>query len=151
MRGITYATGMASLRVVLDTNVIFSALYSDAGASYQLLMSLEQREIVPCLSVALLLEYEEALLDHLDDFEQTEDEIQDILDYLCSVSVRQTVFYLWRPFLRDPKDDMVLELAVASGARFVVTHNPKHFDGIERFGIETASPAKLLKRLRRKA
>ena len=138
------------MRVVLDTNVVFSALYSDAGASYQLLMGLQRKLIVPCLSVALVLEYEQALLDHLDQFEQTEDEIRDILDYLCTVSVRQTVFYLWRPFLRDPKDDMVLELAVASGARLVVTHNIKHFAGIERFGIKAVSPAELLKRLRRR-
>jgi len=141
---------MAGMRVVLDTNVVFSALYSDAGASYQLLMSLQHKAIVPCLSVALVLEYEQALLDHLDQFEQTEDEIRDTLDYLCTVSVRQTVFYLWRPFLRDPKDDMVLELAVASGARLVVTHNIKHFAGIERFGIKAVSPAELLKRLRRR-
>jgi predicted nucleic acid-binding protein len=63
------------------------------------------------------------------------------------VSIRQAVFYLWRPFLRDPKDDMVLELAVAAGARFVVTHNKRHFDGTGRFGIEAVSPSELLKKL----
>jgi putative PIN family toxin of toxin-antitoxin system len=141
---------MGGLRVVLDTNVVFSGVYSDAGASYQFLMRLPRKEIEPCLSVALVLEYEQALRDHLADIEQTEKEIQDILDYLCKVSACQTVFYLWRPFLRDPKDDMVLELAVASGARLVVTHNIKHFAGVERFGIRAITPAKMLRQLRGK-
>ena len=141
---------MGSVRVVVDTNVVFSGLYSDAGASYPLLMRLPRKEIEPCLSVALVLEYEQALLDHLDDLEQTEEEVRDILDYLCTVSVCQTVFYLWRPFLRDPKDDMVLELAVASGARLVVTHNIRHFAGVDRFGIKAVTPAEMLRKLRRK-
>jgi predicted nucleic acid-binding protein len=89
------------------------------------------------------------LKDRVDDLGQTEDEIGDILDYLCAVSVCQTVFYLWRPFLPDSKDDMVLELAVASGARFLVTHNTRHFGGAERFGIKVATPAELLEKLGR--
>jgi putative PIN family toxin of toxin-antitoxin system len=137
-------------RVVLDTNVVVSGVYSDAGSSYQILMRLAEGVFRPCVSVPLLLEYEQTLLEHLQELEQTREEIFDILDYICTVSVRQTVFYLWRPFLKDPKDDMVLELAVASHAGFIVTHNKKHFGGVERFGIRAMAPSELLNRLRRR-
>ena len=139
------------MRVVLDTNVLFAALYSNAGSSYKVLMLLKSGELIPCLSVPLLLEYEATLLNHLSQLSQTEEEIRDIMDYLCAVSVRQTVFYLWRPFLTDPKDDMVLELAVASQAEFIITHNKRHFAGVECFGVQAITPAEFLNTMRRKA
>ena len=136
--------------MVLDTNVLFAGLYSDVGASYRLLMRLTRGDFKTCVSVPLLLEYEQVLLGKLPELEQEQEEIEDILDYICTVSVLQTVFYLWRPFLRDPRDDMVLEVAVASGAEFIVTHNKRHFEDIERFGIKALTPSEFLKRLRRR-
>jgi len=59
----------------------------------------------------------------------------------------QEIFFLWRPFLRDPRDDMVLELAVAAGCEAVATHNRKDFRGIEQFGLKALTPQELLKRI----
>ena len=41
------------------------------------------------------------------------------------VSEHRRIFFLWRPFLKDPKDDMVLELAVEAEVEYIVTHNLK--------------------------
>jgi predicted nucleic acid-binding protein len=75
------------------------------------------------------------------------DDANNLLAYWCSVAHRQKIFFLWRPCLRDPKDDMVLELAVAARAKFIVTFNLKDFAGVDRFGIEAVTPRDLLDRL----
>ena len=51
------------------------------------------------------------------------------LDFLDVVSNRRQVYFLRRPFLRDPGDDFIVELAVASRAEFIVTHNVRDFSG----------------------
>ena len=72
--------------------------------------------------------------------------IDDILDYLCLVSsCRREIYYLWRPFLRDPSDDMVLELAVAAECSFIITFNQVDFKGTEQFGIQVITPKEFLK------
>ena len=57
------------------------------------------------------------------------------------------MFYLWRPILRDPKDDMVLELAVESESNYIITFNKKHFKLAEKFNIRVLSPREFLKLL----
>jgi len=69
------------------------------------------------------------------------------LRYLCSIAHEQKVFFLRRPRLDDPEDDMILEAAVASQSRYIITHNLRHFSdrGIEeQFGITPVSPQKFL-------
>jgi len=66
------------------------------------------------------------------------------LRYLASVAHLQDVHYLWRPCLRDPDDDMLLECAVASGSAFIVTHNVKDFRGVEALGVQALTPADFL-------
>ncbi len=80
-------------------------------------------------------------------FGGTERDIDDILDYLCRVSSHQTIHYLWRPFLPDPKDDMVLELAVAAQCEYIVTFNQRDFRGTDQFGIVVIQPREFLKRI----
>jgi predicted nucleic acid-binding protein len=72
----------------------------------------------------------------------------DFLRYLVSVAHLQEVHFLWRPFLRDPDDDMVLECAVASGSRLIVTHNVKDFQRAPELGVQAIKPADFLKLLR---
>ena len=73
--------------------------------------------------------------------------IKAFLRYLASLSRLQEIHYLWRPFLRDPNDDMVLECAVASGSRFIVTHNVKDFRRSQELGVETITPGHFLQHL----
>ena len=67
------------------------------------------------------------------------DEIVSFLRYLCSICYRQDIFFLWRPWLKDPKDDMVLELAVASNSRYIVTHNIGDFKDIDGFSVKAVT------------
>jgi putative PIN family toxin of toxin-antitoxin system len=131
-------------RVVLDTNVLVAALRSPRGASFRVLSLVGTSRFEVSVSVALVLEYEDVLLRQRSDIGLTEESIGDILDYVCSVAGRQEIFFLWRPCLRDPKDDMVLELAVAAGCDAVVTFNRADFRGIERFGVRILTPRELL-------
>ncbi len=71
-------------------------------------------------------------------------DIDDILDYICAVANKREVFFLWRPYLSDPKDDFILELAVEAQCDFVITYNKRDFKGIEKFGIEAATPKEFL-------
>ena len=97
-----------------------------------------------CVSVPLVLEYEDAVGRYLAETGLTSSQLGDVLDYLCSVAIRQEVFYLWRPALRDPKDDLVLELAVAAQCTDVITFNLKDFVGSDRFGVKARRPHELL-------
>jgi predicted nucleic acid-binding protein len=51
---------------------------------------------------------------------------------------------LWRPQLKDPGDDMVLELAVTAGCNYIITYNVNDFKGIENFGIKAITPKEFL-------
>jgi putative PIN family toxin of toxin-antitoxin system len=142
--GIIYNTIMKLLRIVLDTNVIVSALRSRLGASHRLLLLLGDKRFQVQLSVALLLEYEAALKKPNNGIKLSAGEKDDILDYLCSVAQHRKIHYLWRPTLKDPGDDMVLELAVASGADAIVTFNKKDFTGMDAFKLKIFSPQEFL-------
>jgi predicted nucleic acid-binding protein len=71
-------------------------------------------------------------------------DIEDILDFICSLANRRKVYYLWRPFLIDPKDDMILELAVGAGCGIIVTYNKSHFEGVKQFGIRVLTAQEFL-------
>jgi putative PIN family toxin of toxin-antitoxin system len=136
---------VASRVVVLDTNILVSAIRSRRGASYRLLSQVSTGAFEVAVSVPLVLEYEDAMLRRRGNLSTSD--IQEIVDYVCSVARHQNIFYLWRPLLRDPKDDMVAEVAVASSASAIVTHNLRDFIGIEKFGIRAISPGAFLKQV----
>ena len=92
----------------------------------------------------MILEYESTLKKVLVPDVLSSGEIDDLLDFICSIGIEAKIFYLWRPYLKDPYDDHILELAVAAGAKYVVSYNRKDFQGIERFGIEVVGPRKIL-------
>lgn len=120
---------------------------SRRGASFRLLGSLGGDDFEITVSVPLVLEYESTLLKMLDDLPLNRADVEALLDFICAVAYRHPVFFLWRPMLRDPKDDMVLELAVSSGSDAIVTFNKRDFVGSESFGVEALTPKELLHRL----
>jgi len=142
---------MKPWRVVLDTSMIVAALRSAQGASYQVLMRLGGETYEACLTVPLVMEYESAAMRLPGKTPLTAEDIGDILDYICTESRHLKVHFLWRPFLRDPDDDMVLEAAVSAQARYIVTHNIRDFVGAEQFGIRTIRPGAFLARMRRRS
>jgi putative PIN family toxin of toxin-antitoxin system len=134
--------------VVLDTNVLVSATRSRYGASFEIVSRVGTEAFDIAVSVPLVLEYEDALMRSLPATSLDETDVRDIIDYLCSVAVRQEIFFLWRPFLKDPGDDLVLEAAVAADCDFIVTYNLRDFAGIDRFDLRALSPGDFLNELR---
>jgi putative PIN family toxin of toxin-antitoxin system len=145
--GIMYNTNMRSPRVVLDTNVLVAAARSRQEASFRLLSLVGTGRFEIAVSVPLAIEYEDVLFRDLLATHLTETAVNGILDYICSVAQRQEVFFLWRPFLSDPKDDLLLEVAVAGHCEAIVTHNLRDFAGIERFGLRAVPPRDFLKEI----
>ena len=128
----------------MDTNVLVSALRSRTGASFRLLSRIDGGKFSVCISVPLVLEYEAATKRMSKAIGLTYSDIDDVLDYICLVADRYKVYYLWRPLLRDPRDDMVLELAVVAKCSYIITYNRRDFHGAERFGIRVATPKEFL-------
>ena len=132
-------------RVVLDTCVLVAALRSRHGASFRIISLAGRSHFEFCLSVPLVVEYEAAAKRHSRQLGLTYGDIEDVLDYLCRVGVHWEVHFLWRPCLRDPGDDLVLELAVESESAYLVTHNVRDFTGTEKFGINVITPKEFLR------
>ena len=139
------------MRVVLDTSVLVSASKSRLGASLHLLSSLPHQDFEIAISVALYTEWQAVLTrpEHIPRNSTAENALA-FLRYLASVAHLQDVHFLWRPFLRDPDDDMVLECAVASGSLFIVTHNVKDFKRAPELKVRAVTPLEFLTLLRRK-
>ena len=136
---------MKKPQIVIDTNVVVSAFRSQRGASYKLLMEIGSDKFDVNISVPLVLEYEDAAKRLIGKIGLTKRDIEDVLDYICSEAKRWKIFYLWRPYLKDPKDDMVLELAVTSKSDFIVTYNKHDFQNIRTFGLQVVTPKEILK------
>jgi putative PIN family toxin of toxin-antitoxin system len=134
-------------QIVLDTNVLVAGLRSNRGASHRLLRFIGTGRFGLHLSVAVVLEYEEVLKRSAVDVGLSLTDIDDLLDYLCSVAELHEINFLWRPFLRDPDDDMLLELAVEAGCGIIVSHNIRDFFGSRSFGIRAVSPSTFLRHL----
>ena len=140
---------VTAARIVLDTSVLVAAARSRRGASHALLSTLPDPRYTPVVSVPLFLEYRALLLRPENLVDRAPEQAERFLDFLLSVSHLQEIFFLWRPALPDSDDDLLLELAVAAGSRYIVTHNLRDFRGAEKWGIAAVSPSEFLKLLRK--
>lgn len=137
-------------RLVLDTNVLITALCNRDGASHLLIRWALDDRIVLLASPALWLEYETVLkrpeirLRHgvvLEDLDV-------VLDTLAAHVEPVHLNYLWRPQLRDPNDEMVLETALNARADALVTFNTKDFtEAAKRFALMLLTPSECIKRI----
>ena len=138
------------MRLILDTNVVVAGMRSPAGASAALIRAVRQGQATLLLSPALLLEYEAVCqaTEHRRAAGLSRAEVDIVLDALALLAETVTSYYRWRPQLRDPADEMVLEAAVNGRADALVTFNRRDF-GVApmRFGIEVMSPAETLRRV----
>ncbi len=137
------------MHVIIDTSVLVAAARSRNGASFRLLSMLPSSKFEIALTVALYTEWQSVLTrpEHLPPGANAEAAIG-FLRYLASISHLQDVHFLWRPFLRDPDDDMVLECAVASGSQYIVTHNVQYFQRAPELTMNAITPAEFLTLLR---
>ena len=133
--------------IVIDTNVMVAGLRSRRGSAFRLLTLVGTGQFDIHLSVPLVLEYEEVLLRELPHLQVSRTVVEDVLDFHCTVATRHRIFFLWRPYLPDPSDDMLLELAVTARCDFIVTYNTRDFISIERFAIRAIEPGEFLRHI----
>lgn len=138
------------MRVVLDTDVMVAAIRSDAGASRQLLLSGLDRRLTLLASVPLMIEYHAVMTrpEHLAASGLSAADVNALLDAVAHVAEPIRLSFLWRPALRDPDDDMVLETAVNGSADAIATFNVRDFAAaVPRFGLQALRPGEAWKRM----
>jgi putative PIN family toxin of toxin-antitoxin system len=138
------------VRLALDSNVLVAALRSPQGASRALLLALRARRIEAVASVNMMIEYEAVLTrrEHLTAAGLSRTEVGAFLDGLARLIIPVSPYFLWRPQLTDPNDEMVLDAAVTGGCDAIVTFNTHHFrPAAARFGIAVLTPAQVIRRV----
>lgn len=138
---------MDPYKIVIDTKVLISALRSRHGASFRLLSLIDSGKFITNISVPLVYEYEQVLKRMTWPGKPANQYIADILDYICAVGEKWKIHYLWRPKLSDPNDEMILELAVTSQSKFIITYNKSDFREAKEFGISVLNPFEFLNKL----
>jgi putative PIN family toxin of toxin-antitoxin system len=137
---------------VADTDVIVAAMRSPGGASAAILHAARQDRVTLLVSVPLAMEYEATCSEpeHQLAVGLSEQEVGIFLDTVLAMAEPVKAHFLWRPQLRDPGDEMVLETAVNGRADALVTFNVRDFGSVpERFGIEVLIPREAIRRIKR--
>lgn len=136
------------MKIVLDTDVIIAGMRSPSGASAEIIRRARRGELTLMASVSLFMEYEAkcTLPIHYQAAGLSAQEAEIFINTLASIISPVKTHYLWRPQLRDPADEMVLEAAVNGGAKALISFNQKHF-GLtpQRFGIHLLLPSEFLR------
>jgi putative PIN family toxin of toxin-antitoxin system len=138
------------MKLVLDTDVMVAAIRSDLGASRLFLVAALEKRFEMLASTSLLIEYEAVMTrsKHLEASSLTVADICSLLDAVAGIARQVRLAFHWRPMLRDPDDDMVLETAVNGGADAIVTFNVKDFVDVAcKFGIEIWRPGEAVGKL----
>lgn len=138
------------MKVVIDTSVLFQALYSSTGASHAILKMVRDGRLEMVISTSVFKEYCDVLLrpKNLKMFELSENDVCSILDFIALVSVKVDIDFLLRPNLQDENDNMFMELAFASDSRFLITKNIRDFVNnaeLKFDGIQIITPADFMK------
>lgn len=137
--------------VVMDTDVVVAGLRSPSGAAAELLRRVRRRELRLAASVSLFTEYEATCLrpEHVQAAGLHQADVEVFLSALAALVEPVPIHYRWRPQLRDPGDEMVLEAAVNSGAKVLLSFNQRHFAAVApRFGLQLLAPGPFLRNLR---
>ena len=135
------------MRLVLDTDVVVAGMRSPSGGSAALLVAALEQRLTLCANVALMLEYEAVCsrAAHRAAAGLTQKEVGTFLDAIAALAVPVDTHFLWRPQLRDPADEMVLEAAVNGQAQAIVTFNARDFGAAAtRFGVDLLLPREAL-------
>jgi putative PIN family toxin of toxin-antitoxin system len=137
--------------VVLDTDVVVAAMRSPTGASAALLRAGRGGKLTILLSVALALEYEAVCHqpEHQLASGLSEQETETYVIAVIAMAEPVNIHFLWRPQLRDPGDEMVLETAVNGGADTLITFNVRDYGEVpSRFGVEVLLPREAIARVK---
>lgn len=141
---------MINVRLVLDTDAIIAAMRSPRGASAALLIAAQSRRVTLVLSVPLAIEYEAICSEpeHQTAAGLTHEEANQFVTAVIALAEPVSIHYLWRPRLRDPNDEMVLEAAVNGQASAIVTFNKRDYASVpSEFGIEVLLPREAIRKV----
>lgn len=141
-------TAMPRYRAVMDTNVFLGALWSTQGAAYEILQQLRLGRWQMLLSNHLLFEYEEVAKRYAAEMDLTLEDIDTVLDAICTTAEQHQLKPEWRPQLPDPDDEPLLQLAAEAGGDCIVTRNIRHLKPAENLGILVLTPVEFLAKLR---
>jgi len=136
----------------LDTDAVVAAMRSPTGASAALMRLARQGQVTLLVSVPLAVEHESVCRkpEHRLAAGLSDSQVDIFLDALIAMSEPVETHFLWRPQLRDPNDEMVLEAAVNGRADALVTFNRRDFGPApEQFGVAVLLPREALARIRR--
>jgi len=117
------------MKIVVDTSILFQALYSSRGASHEILKMIRRGDLKLALSIPVFQEYCDVLSrpSSLLQFGLSKDSVQSVLDFIALVGIKTDIRFLLRPNLQDENDNIFMELAFASDSRYIVTRNIKDF------------------------
>jgi len=117
------------MKVTLDTNIVYQALYSSVDASHEIFRMVRSGTLQMAVSVPVFEEYRSVLLrtKTIRETGRSREEMEKVLDFVALVGVATPIDYLWRPNLRDEADNMFVELAVASGSEYLITRNIRDY------------------------
>ncbi len=139
---------MPQPQLVLDTNVWFSAFYSDQGASRRVAEGIFRGEYALHVSVPLLLEYEEILKRERRVLDMSLEEVDDAMGLIAEAAIFHEIHFLWRGHTGDPEDAHVLEAALAAPCEYLLTFNTDDLAGARSFGIGLMTPGEFLRKMR---
>ena len=134
-----------------DTNIFVAALRSRRGASLVILSAIRQNLIFGAASQALLLEYADVLTrrENLENFWADANEVKATLGAISRRFTPVFIDFSYRPLLRDPDGEMVLECAINAIAESIITFNKRDFlPAATQFGIDILSPNEFIQKLR---
>jgi putative PIN family toxin of toxin-antitoxin system len=136
----------------MDTDAVVAAMRSPVGASAALIRAVRQRQATLLLSVPLALEYEAVCRrsEHREKSGLSGQQVEIFLDAIIAMGEPVPTHFLWRPQLRDPNDEMVLEAAVNGRADALVTFNVRDYGtAAPQFGVEVVLPREAIARIKR--
>jgi putative PIN family toxin of toxin-antitoxin system len=140
------------VRLVLDTDAVVAAMRSPAGASAAIIRAIRQEQATLLLSVPLVIEYEAVCQksEHRLAAGLSGRQVDVFLDGIVAMAEQVETHFLWRPQLRDPNDEMVLEAAVNGQADALVTFNLRDYGAAPaQFGVEVLLPREAMARIKR--
>ena len=138
-------------RFVFDTDAIVAAMRSPSGASAALLGAVLDRRLTMLASVPLFFEYEAKCTDpvHWTAAGMSQKQADIFINGIAALVLPVKTHYLWRPMLRDPNDEMVLEVAVNGRADAIVTFNLRDYGDVpKKFNIEVIKPSTAIRRVK---
>ena len=135
--------------LTIDTNVIFSAFYSNKGASYSIITKVIDEKIKLAISPQIYFEYYDVLMreENLKILNLATKDVEDFLDLIALLSQKHSIYYLLRPNLPDENDNIFMECAFASNSDYLVTSNIKDFrqSELKGFRFKVVTPKELYK------